>query len=246
MAEGGRGKHSDLIIGIVLGLMVAIVGAVTLYYLTHTVQRDARIAGLPIPVQTFPASVQVLRETIGASGRIEPSMPVIMTAKVVSRVLKVPVDLGAVVRPGELLVDLDARLFEAALATARVNYDHARRQLARMESLQRKQFAAAADMEKARIDESAAKGDLIRAEIDLANTRILSPVPAVVLDRTINPSEFTKLDQDLITLGVLDPVMMVAQVSEDKIGTVYLGMKGAVGTDAFPGLTFTGAVTKID
>jgi cobalt-zinc-cadmium efflux system membrane fusion protein len=39
---------------------------------------------------------------------------------------------------------------------------------------------------------------------------------------------------------------MQAAVSEDNIGYVYIGMPGSVGTDAFPGETFHGTVTKID
>lgn len=67
-----------------------------------------------------------------------------------------------------------------------------------------------------------------------------------MLERAVNPGEITRLDQQLIELGVLDPVMMVAQVPEDKIGAIYLGMKGVVATDAFPGVDFTGTVAKID
>jgi RND family efflux transporter MFP subunit len=39
---------------------------------------------------------------------------------------------------------------------------------------------------------------------------------------------------------------MVAQVSEEKIGSVHLGMEGDVSTDGFPGVVFKGKVVKID
>lgn len=246
MSKNTRHKHVDLIVGVGLGAVVAVVLALTAYRLTRTVQADARLVDLPQPVQTVPATVKVLRETIGAAGTIEPSMPVTLTAKVVSRVLEVPVDLGTVVRPGELLVQMDRRLFEANLETARAAYDHAHKQLLRMKALTQRQFASAVDLEKARTEEAAARDAMVRADIDLANTRIVSPVFAVVLERQTNPGEITKLDQHLIVLGMLDPVMMVAQVSEDKLGSVYVGMQSAIGTDAFPGVVFTGSVDKID
>jgi len=246
MSRDTRATYADLIGGILLGLIVVSVLSYTAYYLTHTVQADARLVSLPLPVQTIPATVRVLHETIGASGTIQPSMPVMLTAKVVSRVVKVPVDLGAVVKPGDLLVQMDRTLFEADLASARANYYHAARQLQRMEALALRHFASEVDVEKARTDAAAAHDAVVRAQLDLANTRIVSPVPAVVLERTINPGEITKLDQDLIQLGVIDPVMMVAQVSEDKIGAVSMRMKAVVGTDAFPGMSFEGNVVKID
>jgi membrane fusion protein (multidrug efflux system) len=246
MNKDTKSKYGNLIVGAILGVVVAVVVAFTAYRLTHTVQADARLVDLPLPVQTVPATVKVLHETIGAAGTIQPSMPVTLTAKVVSQVLNVPVDLGSVVQPGQVLVQMDRRLFEANLESARAVYDHAHKQLLRMQALMQRQFASAVDLEKARADEAAARDAMVRADIDLANTRIMSPVPAVVLERDINPGEITKLDQHLIVLGVLDPVMMVAQVSEDKLGSVYVSMQSAIGTDAFPGITFTGSVDKID
>jgi membrane fusion protein, multidrug efflux system len=246
MSKDAKRGYGDLILGSVLGVVVAAALTFTAYRVTHTVQADARLVDLPLPVQTVPATVKVLHETIGAGGTIQPSMPVTLTAKVVSRVLKVPVDLGAIVRPGDLLVQMDRQLFEANLETARAAYDHAHRQFLRMQALMERSFASAVDIEKARTDEAAARDALVLAQIDLANSRIVSPVPAVVIEREINPGEITKLDQNLIQLGMLDPVMMVAEVSEDKLGSVYMGMQAEIGTDACPGVTFTGTVVKID
>jgi membrane fusion protein, multidrug efflux system len=246
MSKERKTRYSDLVGGLLLGLVTVGVLSYTAYYLTHTVQADARLVSLPLPVQTVRASVRTLHETIGASGSIQPSMPVTLTAKVVSRVIKVPVDLGAVVKPGDLLVQMDRKLFEADLESARASYYHAQKQLQRMDALMLRHYASEVDLEKARTDAAAARDAMVRAEIDLANTRIVSPVTAVVLEREVNPGEITRLDQNLIQLGVIDPVMMVAQVSEDKIGAVYLGMKAVVGTDAFPGRSFDGSVVKID
>ncbi len=238
-------------VGVLLGAIVVIVASAsavlaTGYYMVHTVQKDARLAGLPLPVQTVPAAVRVLHETIGASGTIQPSMPVVMTAKVVSRVVRVDVDLGVVVKRGDVLVEMDPHLFEAKLQAARDAHYHAQNQLRRMEALFKEQFASDVELERARTDEATTREAVIQAEIDLANTRVLSPVPGVVLRRAINPGEITQVDQPLVDLGVLDPVMMVAQVSEDKSGSVRLGMRGEVGTDAYPGASFRGTVAKID
>ena len=213
--------------------------------LSQTVQLPETVR-LPVSVQTAPATVKTLHETVGASGYIEPSMPLFLTAKVVSRVVSVPVDLGVVVQPGALLVQLDPHLYEAKLASARVVSEHTRNQLQRMMSLERMNFASAVQVEDARVAAANAQDALISAQIDLANTKVLSPAPAVVLQRSINPGEMTKIDQDLILLGIIDPMMMVAQVTENKIGAVYLGMQAEVGTDAFPGVTFSGTIAKID
>jgi membrane fusion protein (multidrug efflux system) len=169
-----------------------------------------------------------------------------MTAKVVAKVLQVPVVVGTIVRPGDLLVQLDPKLYEANIAKAEADYEHAHNDLLRQESLYKRNFASAVQVETARDAEAAAYATLVGAQIDLSNTRVICPVPAVVQLRSVNPGETTQLDEQLVQLGVLDPAFMEAAVSEDNIGYVYLGMPGAVGTDAFPGETFHGTVTKID
>jgi len=67
MSETNKRSRLAFVIGVLLGAITATSFAYALFYVTHTVQRDARVAGLPIPVQTMRAAVKVLHESIGAS-----------------------------------------------------------------------------------------------------------------------------------------------------------------------------------
>jgi membrane fusion protein (multidrug efflux system) len=163
-----------------------------------------------------------------------------------ARVLSVPVDLGNIVRPGQLVVELDPQLYEGYLRSAQVTWENSKSQLRRLEALSQKHFASDLEIETARATEATDYSYLVNAQINLANCRVYSPVPAVVLMRSTNPGETTSLNQTLIQLGVIDPILMDASVSEDKIGFVYVGMEGDVGTDAFPGKTFQGTILKTD
>jgi membrane fusion protein (multidrug efflux system) len=231
---------------VVLTVIVIVAAGLTTHHAVLTSQQNARAAGMPIPVQTIPATVQSIDQVIGASGAIEPSMPINIANKVVAKVLRVPVDEGSLVRRGDPLVEFDPQLYAASLASAKASYEHWYKQRRRMESLARSKLASAVDVENAKIAEARARQAVVAAEFNLANTRVFSPVAAVVLSRTVNPGEIGRMDQSLMQLGVLDPVLMDASVTQDKIGYVYIGMPGEVGTDAFPGETFRGIVTKIN
>jgi membrane fusion protein, multidrug efflux system len=230
----------------VLAAIVIVAAGLTTHHLLLSSQPDARLAGMPIPVQTVAAKVQSVDEVIGASGAIEPSMLVNITNKVVSNVLRVPVDEGSEVRPGDLLVEFDPALYSANLESATTSYDHWHRQLERMKSLEAQDYAAAIDVENTRAAEARSWQAVVSARFDLANTRIYSPVAGVVLSRSVNPGEVGRIDDNLIELGVLDPIFMNAAVPEDELGYVYAGMEAQVGTDAFPGEVFRGTVSKID
>lgn len=219
---------------------------VTAWWVAVTTQKDARELHLPIPVQTLPAKVETLEETIGGSGAIQPSTPINVYCKVVARILRIPVDEGALVHPGDLLVELDPQLYQANMASAEASYDHAVKQSQRLEALARKNFASATDVENAKVAQAQAWDSVVSARIDLSNTKIVSPVPAVVLSRSANPGETSKMDETMLQLGVLDPVDMDTSLTEDKVGYVYIGMQGEVGTDAFPGELFSGTVVKMD
>ncbi len=241
----GARRRTDIIVGAILAVIVAVVVAMMIRHLLHTDPLKARLVGLPLPVETLPAKVVSLGETIGASGAVEQSATVTLAARISSRVITVPVDLGAIVKEGDLLVEMDSRLLKANLESARINADHSGKQLHRMEVLEEKGFGTAVDTEKARSDDAEARRAVIDAEIALTDTRVSSPVEGVVLERGTNPEENARPGQKLMVLGTLHPVMMVAEVSEEKIGSIRLGMPAEIGTDAFPGEIFTGAVAKV-
>lgn len=245
-AGGSRRFRRYVAVGVALGLVVAVFIASALYRVVHVIPSDARKVHLPIPVQTAPVKVEEIRRIIGASGTIQPSYPIAVTAKVVARILQVPVNVGVIVKPGDLLVQLDPTLYQANLVKEQVTYDHAHKDLRRMEALAKRNFASPVEVETARETDATAYAALIGAQIDLKNTRVLSPVAAVVQVRYANPGETTKTDEELLQLGVLDPAMMDAAVSEDNIKFAYLGMRGEIGTDAYPGELFRGTVAKID
>jgi membrane fusion protein (multidrug efflux system) len=241
-----RKRRWDLIVGLLMGLIMAGLIVWVILFMVRSDQTKARTARLPLPVQTLPATVTTLHEEVGASGVVQQSLTVSMTVKIVSRVLNVPVDLGYIVKKGDLLAQLDDALFVANLTEAKVNEEHARNQLRRMETLERQKLASAVDTEMARTLEAQAQGEIITAQINLDNTKVISPLNAVVLARGINPGEFTRLDEEAIRLGAIDDVMMIASVNEASLGFVHLGMEAAVGTDAYPGVPFRGEVVKIN
>jgi membrane fusion protein (multidrug efflux system) len=169
-----------------------------------------------------------------------------ITTHVVSKVLRVPVDLGSVIREGDTLAELDDRVYRSNLETAKLNQEYTGKQLDRMIALEKKGYGAAVDTEKARVAEAAARQAVVQAGIDLANTRITSPTGAIVLDRKVNPGETTALGNPAFVLGAIEQVLMAAQVAEEKIGFVQLGLHAEVSTVAFPGVIFSGEVAKID
>jgi RND family efflux transporter MFP subunit len=236
----------DILLAVLLTLTALVAVVVTVKYLLVTDATKARPLGQPIPVQTLPATVTTLHEIVGGSGTMNESTDAFLTNRVIARVASVPVEVGNVVKKGDLLAQLDDSIYRAAVDHARVEHDHTSAQLRRMLAMQAKGYASAVEVETARTADAAAQQALVEAEFNLTNTRLIAPAPAIVLQRSINPGEVTAVGTAAFKLGIIVPIYMAAQISEEKIGSVHLGMEGEVSTDGFPGVVFKGKVVKVD
>jgi membrane fusion protein (multidrug efflux system) len=137
-------------------------------------------------------------------------------------------------------------VFQAAVEHSKDGVDHADKQLQRMLVMQQKGYASAVEVENTRTADAEAHFGLNQAEFNLTNTRIVSPASVIVLQREINPGEITVPGKPSFKLGIIEPIQMVAQVAQEKIGSIHMGMQAKVSTDGFPGEVFTGQVVKID
>jgi len=241
-----RRRWPDLLIGLVLGLLCMGIVGWMLLHLINTDQVDAGKVGLPIPVEVLPAGVQPMHMTIGASGTLSSLNTISITARVTSPVVSVPVDLGDVVRKGELLAAMDDRIYVAGEKSAEAISDHDDKQLVRMQTLEQRGYGAASDTEMALEAAVAARQVVIQSKIDLGNTKITAPVDSIVMTRTVNPGEIPAVGVELFELGPIAQVYMVAAVPTDKMGFVAMGMQSEVSIDSFPGEIFKGVVVKID
>jgi multidrug efflux system membrane fusion protein len=232
----------------------------TILHVINTTPGKARLVHAPSPVETVPVRRQTLEEVIGGSGAVEQAETVNLITQLTAQVLEVPVKIGDLIKKGDLLVRWDDRLIKATVEANReyVEADNIKirnetRQVERYSTLQNQNMGSAVDLEKyemaladAKIDLAKSTVSLKQAEIDLEHVRQLSPIDGIVLERYVNPNEFTKPGQVIMKLGVLNTVLMAAKIPEEKMHSVQLGLPAEMTFPAFPSEIFKGTVAKID
>ena len=159
---------------------------------------------------------------------------------------------------------------QAALAKARVDADELQRDFDRKTQLVAKQFIAASEAEKAQAVarsgaenvklvaaqlQSAQAGvaqreaSLAQARIDLARTRITSPVNGIVIKRAIEKGQTVAASLQSPELFViaqnLQDMQVDASIDESDVGRIRTGQKATFTVDAFPGQTFEGQVRQV-
>jgi len=86
---------------------------------------------------------------------------------------------------------------------------------------------------------------MYQQQVDVQDRTIKSPIPAVI-DRTfVLPGEYVAAGQRILMLHNPDEVWVEANIKETQVGQVKLGQPVHVTVDAYPGVKFTGKVTRI-
>ncbi|MBI5382205.1 MAG: HlyD family efflux transporter periplasmic adaptor subunit [Opitutae bacterium] len=93
---------------------------------------------------------------------------------------------------------------------------------------------------RARVEQ--ARAAVALAEIQLDNTRLLSPLTGMVLSHNIEPGEFVSPGTPVVTVADTAHLWVRAYVNQPELGRIRLGQKVAVRTDTFPDKTYEGTV----
>jgi HlyD family secretion protein len=109
-----------------------------------------------------------------------------------------------------------------------------------------------AEVGRTRAQVAQAKAALERAEEDLRNATIVSPMDGLVLSRDVEVGDAVSsilvlgsAAKPMFTLGDVSDVFVLGKVDQADIGKVFLGQNARIVVESFKDKTFAGAVTKI-
>ena len=219
----------------------------------------------------FVQTALVARRTIvidaEATGAVEPINVVEVKSKASGLITKMPVETGTLVKPGNLLVQIDTRdvqnqynQAEADLKASQAKLQVSEAQKKRSDELYKVRVITSQEYENAALDLENAKAAVIRsaANLDLAKQRfedatVTAPTAGTVLTKTVSLGQvITSATSSatggttLLTMADLGRVRVRALFNETDIGSVRAGQTAAVTVDAFPDRRFQGVVEKIE
>ena len=186
----------------------------------------------------------------------------VVTPLVGGRVEAVAVELGAAVRPGQVL----ARLYSPEVAEAREKYVSAKamldahdRELQRLQRLREIGAASQQELEQAHAEHAAQVAGIESARSRLAllgaeegpgsaasTFLVRAPSAGVVTARAVNQGQNVDPAMALFTISDLSSVWVVADVYERDLAAVRVGQTARVTAGAYPDQSVTGRVSYID
>jgi RND family efflux transporter MFP subunit len=184
-------------------------------------------------------------EIVYATGGVEP----VRWAKVASVVRDRIVDLcdceGKTVAKGDVLARLDDRQVQAQMKELRAREEFLKREMSRVSELIARNIATTQAYERASMDLQQVQGTISVQIEKIADYTIVAPMDGVVLRRDGEIGEIAEVGQILFRVGVPKPLQVVAEVNEEDIPRVALGLTVLFRTDAFPEQRLEGKVREI-
>ena len=219
----------------------------------------------------FVQTAAVTRRTIvidaEATGAVEPITVVEVKSKASGLITKMPVETGTLVKPGDLLVQIDTRdvqnqynQAEADLKASQAKLQVSEQQKKRSDELFKARVITSQEYEAASLDLENSKAAVIRsaANLDLAKQRledatVTATTAGTILTKTVSLGQvITSATSSatggttLLTMADLGKVRVRALFNETDIGQVRPGQNASVSIDAYPDRRFQGVVEKIE
>lgn len=161
------------------------------------------------------------------------------------RITALPYFEGDVVRPDDVLLQLDPILLETQLQRAGALRRESEANLLRLERLSGSRMVAEDEVLRARTAVDVAKADETLLRTRLGYTRVTAPFGGVVTERLAEPGDILERHDHVLTIA--DPGSLVAdlQVSEMLLPHLAVGHRASVRIDALGDAPYNGLVQRI-
>ena len=219
--------------------------------------------GAGITLETAPTSRITIRNSVTATGTVEPVTEVDVGTQVSGIIDKLYVDYNDVVKAGQLIAEMDKVTLQAELesaqaeeASCKTEYEYQLKNYTRTHTLHEKELVSDAEYdeafylyEKARNAYEQAKAAMVKVERNLGYATITSPIDGVVISRAVEEGQTVAAGFETPTLFTiandLTQMQVVADVDEADIGQVRDGQRVSFTVDAYPDDTFEGVVEQV-
>jgi membrane fusion protein (multidrug efflux system) len=200
-----------------------------------------------------PAGVEVakvqrtsLQDDAQSVGSLRSRQSVMLRPEVAGRVMRLGFQDGAVVRKGQVLVQLDDTLQRAELSQAQAQVSIAEANFKRNQELVAQNFVA-----QRVLDESAANVQVVQAQLSLAQARlgrmaIVAPFDGTVGLRNVNLGDYVKDGADLVNLEDTGSMLVDFRLPERYQRKIRQGQTVELVLDAFPGRLFKARIEAVD
>ena len=182
----------------------------------------------PVPtVRVVAVQATTRKSDLVVRGRTEAVRRIDIRAEIAGRVIAAPVEKGAMAKVGAVLCEIDMADRQAVLTQAQASLEQTTLDYEAATKLSKRGFASRTKKAADRARYNAALAVVERARLAVVRTKVLAPFNGIVENQPAKVGAYLGIGDACATLVEMDPILVVAQVSERQIGALSVGMKGA-------------------
>jgi membrane fusion protein (multidrug efflux system) len=200
----------------------------------------------PESVSTAVATEEQWPESLAAVGSITAEQGVVVAPEIAGTVVEIAFESGATVKPGDLLVRLDATTETAQLRAAEAQAELARLNAERSRKLRGENAVSQSELDAAEagLKQAQANADAIRATIDKKTIR--APFGGQLGIRLVNLGEQVAAGHGLVSLQSLTPAFADFSLPQQDLEKLTPGLSVRVTSDTYPGKIFEGKIAALN
>ncbi|GEP41533.1 efflux RND transporter periplasmic adaptor subunit [Brevifollis gellanilyticus] len=213
----------------------------------------------PIDVTSAKVESRDMPRYLRVTGQLQAAWDAMVASDAAGKVESTPVERGAVVKAGDVLVKLDERVSqinlreaESSVALAKAQADLSGSEYERNQPLAAAKAIAQADLNRLRTDTAAKDAQLAAAEArrdmaqkSLKDAVILSPFAGTVAERLVSPGEYVQPGKAVARVVDTHTLRLLLNVPEAAVGRVKAGQTVEFTVSAYPKVTFQGKINFI-
>ncbi len=199
----------------------------------------------PEAVTTAVAEAQDWDRIIGAVGSLRADQGVMVSSEGQGTVKRIAFESGAVVKQGDVLVELDADVERAQLAAAEARAGLAGVNVARARELWERNAISKSEFDGSEATAKQAVADVSSIRAVLEKKTMRAPFSGRTGIRVINLGQFLDRGNPIVTLQALDPIHADFSLPQQRVSEIKTGYAVRLTLDAHPGVAFEGKVTAV-
>ena len=184
-------------------------------------------------------------QAVYATGTVEPTVMVPISAHSTARLVELNVDEGQTVAKGQVLARLEDDDLRRAVEVTEAEERYTKAELDRLGVLVGRQVVARSAYERARADWEKARAAAARAAAEAGYLQLVAPAGGTVIRRDGEIGQLIGANQTVFWLYSNAPLRISAEVDEEDIAQVRPGQEVLIRSDALPGQTFHGQVQAV-
>lgn len=198
-----------------------------------------------VPVEVAAATHAPINASYSGTAALEAEQEADVVAKTSGVLLKLYVEEGETVKPGQLLAQIDPASASNALAQSSAQLRKAQTTYDRAAKAIQKQLVPKAEYDQDMYDMQAQQAATRGAALQLSWTRITAPIGGVISRRMVKQGNLVQVNQAIFHIVDMDPLTATLNVPEREIGTLKSGQPVKLAVDALPGKDFSGVIQRI-